>query len=220
MEACRSQQKKRRVLYKYAEPQDNLCFFCDMPVILPEIRKYYENYELNGELEASFEHVVPKSFGGKRRGINVVIAHRKCNTERGTTNYSERLLKKLEELNIRRAYLFAVDKDSGKISPSTFGMVTPSSIMLVEELNGLDFDIKIRRKITTFMNKYCEHMKQLDNIQEHKTWVRVVELLYDDQIQILQKYHLELETLIRCVMYGIKRNWYNRRLRILKNVIS
>ena len=36
---------------------------------------------------ATFEHLTPRSQGGKDKLPNLVLAHRKCNEERGTTHW-------------------------------------------------------------------------------------------------------------------------------------
>lgn len=37
----------------------------------------------NHKLFASFEHLIPRSFGGTNRQENLLLAHRKCNAKRG-----------------------------------------------------------------------------------------------------------------------------------------
>lgn len=67
-------------LHRIADAADWLCFYCHEPVACwqctPEVHR-----------EATRDHVVPKSQGGGNRYENLVLACRRCNEERGDTEF-------------------------------------------------------------------------------------------------------------------------------------
>lgn len=62
--------RKRLKLY---EAQKGLCVYCQQPMVL--------EYDYNGPDAATYEHIVPRSKGGKQEG-NLIMAHGICNRRR------------------------------------------------------------------------------------------------------------------------------------------
>lgn len=137
-------QRRRRRLAKH---QDNLCFFCDAPMLfVPE-----DISENNHPLEASDDHFVPRSQGGRGTLSNLVIAHRDCNTRHSNVLKDAEYEEKLIQLNIRRGLS---DDDKNEVEPfgsiDTFTDATPASIALFSRLNSLPPEhINSSRKIIT-----------------------------------------------------------------------
>lgn len=63
---------RRETLRKY---QQNQCCWCGRPMQYEKPEKW--DYE-------TFEHLVPLSKGGTNEMSNLALAHRKCNSERGS----------------------------------------------------------------------------------------------------------------------------------------
>lgn len=57
--------------------QGGLCFYCDKPMLLNA------GYMWHGLLPSK-EHLKPRSEGGTHNADNIVLAHRKCNSLRGS----------------------------------------------------------------------------------------------------------------------------------------
>lgn len=57
------------------ERQGGICHWCKKPMMLTRDR-------VPGSLSATFEHLTPRSRGGKTWGENVVLAHLTCNARR------------------------------------------------------------------------------------------------------------------------------------------
>lgn len=88
--------------------QDNLCFHCHLPMQLPDPDKCYPNGARNEHDVASYDHLLPRSLGG-RGGGNLVIAHRSCNSKRGHKLPSSEEVDHLRVLNAKRALLFGTE---------------------------------------------------------------------------------------------------------------
>ena len=56
--AGKSARQRRRKLIRMADAQDNLCFHCLLPMILPEPGVKYENNSRQDDDIASFDHFV------------------------------------------------------------------------------------------------------------------------------------------------------------------
>lgn len=69
-------QRWKRVLY---ERQNGLCHWCQKIMVFVLI-----NTNPVPDDTATFEHLIPKSKGGKDSFHNLVLAHRKCNKIRGS----------------------------------------------------------------------------------------------------------------------------------------
>jgi Uncharacterized protein conserved in bacteria len=79
--------------------QDGMCFHCGRPMAFERATQMK-----HPPLAWSREHVVPYSKGG-RAGTNIVLAHYKCNTERGNQDPSEEMLQKARRIWERAATL-------------------------------------------------------------------------------------------------------------------
>ncbi len=65
----------RRQLF---ESQDGLCHLCGKPMTLKR------NGTSTSPSFATFDHIEPKSNGGRSHHTNLALAHRKCNNSRGS----------------------------------------------------------------------------------------------------------------------------------------
>jgi len=207
------QRRRRRLLIRLAELQDNLCFQCGEPMRLPHPDASYGNGELNAEDYASYDHLYPKIKGGKG-GFNLVISHRGCNSKKGDRPPTPQELVKLEVLNETRKHL--ITPDHGIISPASFGEVTSATIVLAEVLNNLEGEDSNKRChiVCRFLAMFYRDIKVLDVIENIDDWDRIIKLvdeshrskLHSDTCTILP----ELRNFVANVINSIIRN---RRLR-------
>jgi len=73
----RERRRQRRVKRRQFKHQKGLCCWCnERMAISDEVPNEHPR-------KASWEHVIPKSQGGGSRLENLVLAHRKCNLDRG-----------------------------------------------------------------------------------------------------------------------------------------
>jgi len=75
--------------------QKRLCFHCHEPMKPTPVRK-----KRNGDYDKGWtrEHIVPKSKGG-RKGDNIVLAHYKCNQERGNVDPTLEMIERAKVIN-------------------------------------------------------------------------------------------------------------------------
>ena len=64
--------KKRKILNDLVRRQRNRCWLCS------------ELFHGSGELEATIDHLIPKSEGGRDQRRNYRAVHRSCNQQRGS----------------------------------------------------------------------------------------------------------------------------------------
>lgn len=74
-------------------------------MLLPEADAVYQNGTRNGAEIASYDHLFPRALGGQG-GLNLVIAHRGCNSKRGHNLPTEGDVERLHTLNMQRKHLF------------------------------------------------------------------------------------------------------------------
>ncbi len=207
------QRRRRRLLIRLAELQDNLCFHCGESMRLPDPDASYGNGELNAEDYASYDHLHPRIKGGKG-GFNLVISHRGCNSKKGDRPPTFEEMEKLESLNETRKHL--ITPEHGIISPASFGEVTSATIVLAEVLNNLEGEDSNKHchVVCRFLAIFYRDIKALDAIENIDNWERIVKLiecvhrtkLYSDESSILQN----LRNFVANVINSIIRN---RRLR-------
>ncbi len=206
--ASRDQRRRRRLLMKLAAEQDDLCFYCDKLLSFPDADRKYGNAERNSEDAASFDHVVPKSRNG-RMGANLVIAHRQCNSLRDVNELTEEQTEKLERLNERRAYLF--NAESGKTSPTTFGVISVSSIALADKLDDPETLQSERGMICSFIQRYVRVMKSVAAIQDANQWQYVSDLVLTDYLEKLDRGDLLFKTYIASIFKAVRMNQMRKR---------
>ena len=68
-----ARRRRRQLLIK----QGNYCFYCGEPMLIEPSNCRSQRY-------ASFEHLTPRSQGGKSDISNMVLAHRSCNLLRSS----------------------------------------------------------------------------------------------------------------------------------------
>lgn len=72
-------QKRDELRAKLFEQQGGLCHLCGKPMTLDRAERTRAPKTF-----ASFDHVKPKSDGGTSYHTNLKLAHRSCNSERGS----------------------------------------------------------------------------------------------------------------------------------------
>jgi hypothetical protein len=174
----KSARRRRRMLLKLAEAQNNQCFHCQDLMLLPDLDTLYRTDERNDERVASYDHLLPKSKGG-RGGFNLVIAHRGCNSKRGQEIPTGDEIARLDALNENRKHFFSATR--GHISPGSFGEITSSSIVLAKVLNALDGPAanKQRFLVCKFLNAFYQDVRVVDLVTVNKDWFRISSIIKD-----------------------------------------
>ncbi len=212
-ESSRASRHRRRALARLAEAQGNLCFYCKQPMFLPDPNRRYENHALNFDEAASYDHVIPKNKGG-RGGDNLVVAHRKCNSEKEDRIPTDEELNDLIELNKKRQHLFTCDH--GKISPSTFFEVSEATIILAKTLNEIETEDanKIRHAVCQSINLYNNAIKSLDIIKDTDRWYQRAEIAKAKHLKNVNSNHRmrNVKHLVENVIESIFRNRCQRRM--------
>lgn len=138
--------RKRLWLAVLCEAQKGLCCHCREPMICRDPYADFTNVDCNGWLEASIEHVIPKSFF-RSCGIeneadvfaNTLAAHRGCNSERDHLEIADDLLIYRNEIH---AYIFSKGCD-----------YIPQSVILQ---NVLHLWLPFGYTVEDYMNKHME----------------------------------------------------------------
>ena len=158
----------RRRRRKLADMQDNLCFFCETPLVFSD-----ETKDPNGPLVASDDHFFSRSQGGGGGVANIVIAHRKCNSELHHHPKSQELEERFYKLNILRG----LGDDRGiPFDPDRLGLLSqkqwpiPGKAMqiIIEVLNdipGEDGQVA-RRNFKKIMNSFYLYLRSLLHIPQ------------------------------------------------------
>lgn len=175
----------------------------------PERR--YENAERNGGDEASYDHVIPKHHNG-RGGINLVVAHRDCNSKRARRELTEDETKKLDALNIRRKHLFS--ECSGKTDPSTFGIVSWSSIVLADKVDDPETLNGMRGLICKFCQKYARDLGGLENIADSDRWQYYSNLVMQDYLAKLAANDFLYKTYIASIIKAVRMEHLRKRFHL------
>lgn len=77
-------QQRRKLLKEYMfSEQWGICFWCRGKMCLPDKSTLCLKKDKKIKNEATFEHLVPKSKGGKDRYLNLVLTCLECNQKRG-----------------------------------------------------------------------------------------------------------------------------------------
>lgn len=123
--------------------QNDLCFFCDEPLIYLDPRARYRAGEANHPLQASFDHFVSRRQGGGGTKENTVIAHRDCNSRKGHEDRSDEYDEKLRLLNIHRGFgdengQVEPDAIRRRLRPDEFGCESPALLYLCDLANALE----------------------------------------------------------------------------------
>jgi 5-methylcytosine-specific restriction endonuclease McrA len=80
----KAQRKKDHQKVLQFQHQNGLCCWCLKPMELRRFTKEEWAVRANFPMMATWEHLVPKAWGGSDSRWNRVLAHRVCNNERGT----------------------------------------------------------------------------------------------------------------------------------------
>lgn len=178
----RAARRKRNLMRRMAEHQDDLCFLCEKQMVFLPANQRHENHTGNGGDFASMHHVVPRSLGGHNRLTNLVVTHRSCNSVVGKRPPTVDELVRLDALNERRAEMLTEIR--GIISAESFGQETPASLYLVdllEEIEGHEA-VKARRMVTTTITRMAMELAAIDKVHDNRMWERIAKLIVDDAI--------------------------------------
>ena len=178
---------KRRRTIRLGSFQDDLCFFCEQPLVyLDPNTNYADHSEKKSQPNtASDDHYLSRKNGGSGRRENLVIACRVCNTNKGhepTPEFDE----KLRLLNIRRGYgdangLVSDERVRDHIEPSTFGSDSNALVSLcniANKIEGVEGQ-KIRRAIRRRLNRHRDLLKSLKDVQPRGLKIEIVNALRD-----------------------------------------
>lgn len=188
---------KRRRTIRLGSFQDDLCFFCEQPLVyLDPNTRYDEHTERKPQANtASDDHYMSRKNGGSGRRENLVIACRVCNTNKGhepTPEFDE----KLRLLNIRRGYgdangVVAQEDIRDFLEPSTFGSNSEALINLCSMANKIEGvpGQKIRRAIRRRINRHRELLKNINEVSPRGLKIEIVASLRKTRRESVQ-YHL------------------------------
>jgi 5-methylcytosine-specific restriction endonuclease McrA len=79
--AKRKRNRQKALQFKH---QNGLCCWCLKPMVLHELTPEELAKRADYPMLATWEHLVPKAWGGDDSRWNRVLAHRVCNNKRGT----------------------------------------------------------------------------------------------------------------------------------------
>ena len=172
MTASKSGAYARRRVIRLGAFQDDLCFFCEEPLVYRDPTRSYRHHMQRAEQPntASCDHYLSRKAGGSGRKENTVIACRVCNSDKGhepTPEFDE----KLRLLNIRRGYgdengIIHPDTIRDHLEPRTFASGIPSLDNLCDianKIEGMEGQ-KIRRLVARRINSHRALLKELNSI--------------------------------------------------------
>jgi hypothetical protein len=162
----RYRRNRRKALGAY---QDDLCFFCDEPMIYLDPSKCYNGIDTNDDQQASFDHYVSRRRGGGGLRENIVIAHRACNSLKGGHEPSPEFDEKLRALNIRRGYgdEYGNVPDElvyRRLRPEEFGPHLGSLVYLCDLANN-QTDGRLRDTIAKRIKKHIRLISDLSAVE-------------------------------------------------------
>ena len=159
-----SKNYRQRRRKRLAEDQDNLCFFCDEPLLFyPD-----DTSDGNHPLVASDDHFIARAAGGRGTMANLVIAHRQCNSERNHSAKEHHYVDKLARLNEKRGFSPVDDEPFGSIH--TYTIASPAALALFDRLNCLsEEDIpQARRFLTKLFSVFHYAVSQFRGMSDHQ----------------------------------------------------
>jgi hypothetical protein len=143
-------------------------------MILPDPDAFYDGTEWQGERMASFAHLKPRSLNGAG-GSNLVIAHRGCNSKRGSQKPTPHEERQLHDLNQRRV---GIVSERG-FHRKTFCEPTPASDFLLDSIEKLDGGdgAKVRKSVFRHMNRAIVAIGAFRDIKSLGHWTLATDLL-------------------------------------------
>lgn len=153
--------------------QDDLCFFCEQPLVyLDPTKKYAPHTGANHGLVASVDHYLSRAVGGGGQRENIVIAHRDCNSHKGHAQTPE-FDEKMRQLNIRRGFGdengdVHPDRIMRRLRPEEFGPADCEPLIFLCELaNQYEGDAgkRIRDTITKRIQDHYELIKAFTPVE-------------------------------------------------------
>jgi len=205
--ARRAARRKRNLLHRLAEQQDNRCFHCDAPMLLLEPHLKHDGQQMrtraNGSHVASIEHMVARAAGGANRIENLVVACRDCNSRRGKRPPTDDEVRRLAMLNEKRGIVISETRHI--MEASSFGIETKASIYLMDLLTELEGEagLKVRRRVSQILSRFNMDMAAIRCIQGEGTWDRVSRLLIEEEFK---RAEIELEGDIRTTTCSVLRS--------------
>ena len=217
-----SKNRKRAMSLGYH--QDDLCFFCNGPLVYHDPYKTYEEFSVpnadQNDLSASRAHYMPRGEGGGSSRENTVIVHRVCNTK-DTSRFTPELVEKLRVLNIRRGFGDANGNVSqaavvNMLRPSTFGPPTDALQYLCDMANAIEGDegISLRRAISRRLLEHMGLIKDLSCLDKSL----MEEALLTIRAYRNEKYHIKLPDKIETLLDNVRSTWAKRALGYGRNV--
>lgn len=173
--------RKRRRMRMLGRWQDDLCFYCDQPLIYLDPDQKFESDEGNAPDVASEDHFIPRAKGGHNSShYNRVIAHRACNSKKGDNLPDETLIAKLEALNQKRG--FKEPPKAGGVAIDSFGKPFPGLVYLIDLLNSESGGrgVRLRNIVTNHMNEILKHVRLTENVPGREYRGYLLRLVYED----------------------------------------
>ena len=209
----RTGRKQRRRLRRLGLYQNDLCFYCDEPVIYsdPEIKLAFNP---NGPRHASFGHYVSRHLGGSNHMANSVVAHRQCNSEAGHEPTPE-LDEKFHKLNILRGYDVEGLDDPRLISrldPTTFSKPSPALEYLCDSANAIvgEEGVRIREKIIRRLQSTINLINGLRNVPNASLRQEALIAIIERRATDTDTFPPKLSTLLDNVIRMLIREDYRR----------
>jgi HNH endonuclease len=186
----RTNRNKRNRTIKLAKFQNNLCFHCHEPLILLDPATFYKPGTTNQDLIASYDHVIPLYGNGTNRIRNIVIAHRRCNSNKGSTPPTPEMLERLDKLNEKR-FTMIQESASEEIDQYVSSFIKPTRALhflsnIVSELNEKEAH-RMRTKINGNMQKFLEKLDKLRDIEDRNFRNHMFQLLLGEHGHEIQQ---------------------------------
>ncbi len=170
---------KAKLRKRLAEYQDNLCFFCDEPLL-------FDIEEKNHPRRASFDHFISRKLGGSNSQSNTVIAHSDCNSKLHHYPKSKKFVEKLAALNVKRGF-----DGSDALLPmghKYFGEIAAQSEAAgdlfdrLEQIEGSE-GLHIRKKVRRFFDLWNLGIKDFKRMHSSELRYRMACLWIDERLR-------------------------------------
>lgn len=156
----KSSDRRRVRLKRLAKHQDDLCFFCDGPLVFGP-RPHGPGAEQPDW--ASLDHFLARVNGGTSNVFNTVVAHARCNSIKGRSYATPEQQAKLDALNAIRRHHYA--PDFGDAVATSYGS-TQAALNLFAMVQAYPHPRHLNVRISRFLNGYNRGMKAITQTKE------------------------------------------------------
>lgn len=199
---------RRRRVMRYAEFQDGLCFYCsgEMFFLDPGLAYGGDSEVEQSAQVASEDHVVPTSEGGSRHRSNVVVCHRQCNSIKGRSMPTDKMLHDLRVLNDRRG--FHQTATPGQLTADTFmSNPSPALRLLLSDANAMEGKegAIVRRTISRKLARAIKMQNGVRDIKDRQVRLTVLAMLMTNTHPETKKLPDSMEPLLANVIATLYR---------------